>query len=365
MFVNPTNKVGLTHRVVAMLAALAVTLLYSGVYSSVAEAANLTNVSDTLSTSAPGQESAHTIKFTVPTGSDIVAGDIVTIDFPVGVNSDQFKLNGLASGDVTSGIGGTVTITGTGLSITGATLAANATGTITIVSKIINPLDIDSYEVVIATSNGGNPKDLGRTRVAIVDEVLVTARVDTVFDFVVAGIANGVTVNSTDTTDLTSTPNTLAFGTIDSSKAFTMAQDLSVKTNAIHGFVVTVEKDGEFKSSTGAIIDGFKDGTDVNVPEAWVAPTANIASDLTWGHWGMTTTNGINSDEFAGGDEWVAVQDNARLIFAYDGPVDGSVGGGNNPEGQARIGYKVQISDYQEAADDYSTILTYIATPTF
>lgn len=364
MFVNPTNKVGLTHRVVAMLAALAVTLLYSGVYSSVAEAANLTSVSDTLSTSAPGQESAHVIKFTVPTGSDIVAGDTVTIDFPVGVNDNEFKLNGLASGDVTSGIGGTVTVTGTGLSITGATLAALATGTITIASKIINPIDNGSYEVVIATSNGGNPKDLGRTRVAIVDEVLVTARVDTVFDFVVAGVANSQTVGS-DTTDLTSTDSTLAFGTIDSSQAFTMAQDLSVKTNAIHGFVVTVEKDGEFESSTGAIIDGFKDGTDVNVPEAWAAPTANIASALTWGHWGMTTTNDINSNEFGGGDNWVAVQDNARLIFAYGGPVDGSALGGNNPEGQARIGYKVQITDYQEAADDYSTILTYIATPTF
>lgn len=360
MFVNPTNKVGLTHRVVAMLAALAVTLLYSGVYSSVAEAANLTNVSDTLSTSAPSQNANHSIKFTVPAGSAITATGTITISFPV-----EFNLTSLVRGtDVAiTGVGGTPAYSGAGqnITITGVTAAALANVTVAITNNHIqNPATVESYEIVVSTDQG----DLGRTRVAIVDEVLVTARVDTVFDFVVAGVSSTQAVGL-DTTDLASTPNTLAFGTIDSSKAFTMAQDLSVKTNAIHGFVVTVEKDGEFESSTGAIIDGFKDGTDVNVPEAWAAPTASIASDLTWGHWGMTTTNGINGDEFAGGDEWVAVQDNARLIFAYDGPVDGSVGGGNNPEGQARIGYKVQITDYQEAADDYSTILTYIATPTF
>jgi hypothetical protein len=31
----------------------------------------------------------------------------------------------------------------------------------------------------------------------------------------------------------------------------------------------------------------------------------------------------------------------------------------------ARIGYQAQITALQEAGDDYSTTLTYVATPTF
>ena len=43
------------------------------------------------------------------------------------------------------------------------------------------------------------------------------------------------------------------------------------------------------------------------------------------------------------------------------GPADGTTAG----IGAARIGYQVQISALQEAGDDYTTTLRYIATPTF
>ena len=139
-----------------------------------------------------------------------------------------------------------------------------------------------------------------------------------------------------------------------------MAQDLSVLTNATNGFVVTVEQSQNLLSSTGADIDGFADGAYNNTPIAWTAPTAQLANEGTWGHWGLTSEDNLNTDEF-GTDLWVAASTTPRQIFHHNGPADGV----SANSGSTRVGYQVQISSLQEAGDDYTTTLTYIATPTF
>ncbi|NCO62191.1 hypothetical protein GW879_01920, partial [Candidatus Kaiserbacteria bacterium] len=120
--------------------------------------------------------------------------------------------------------------------------------------------------------------DTGRTRVAIVDTVLVTASVDTTFDFTVSGLATSTAVNGTSTTGLT-TATTIPFGVLTSGAVKTMAQKLDVVTNARNGFVVTVEQDGNLQSSTGADVDGFIDGAYTDTPAVWAAPTNNIADE--------------------------------------------------------------------------------------
>jgi hypothetical protein len=50
-----------------------------------------------------------------------------------------------------------------------------------------------------------------------------------------------------------------------------------------------------------------------------------------------------------------------RAIMAHTGPSDGVTPG----IGFATVGYKAEITALQEAGDDYNTMLTYIATPTF
>ena len=47
--------------------------------------------------------------------------------------------------------------------------------------------------------------------------------------------------------------------------------------------------------------------------------------------------------------------------MAHNGAADGT----GNGTGTANIGYQVEISALQEASDDYSTTLRYVATPTF
>ncbi|MCA9366631.1 hypothetical protein KC722_03570, partial [Candidatus Kaiserbacteria bacterium] len=180
-----------------------------------------------------------------------------------------------------------------------------------------------SYEIDITSGTGANG-DAGHTRVAILDNVDVTAQVDTTFDFVVSGVNTiGASVNGT-STSATSSATEIPFGTLSAGVVETIAQRLNVTTNAIGGFVVTVEQDQNLLSSTGADIDGFIDGAYTNTPAAWQAPGNNISDEDTWGHWGLTSEDSdLNTDEF-GSDLWVAASTTPREIFSHDGPSDGT-----------------------------------------
>jgi hypothetical protein len=361
MFVIPTH-VGFTHRVVAMLVACAMVLLSVGAYT--AQAANLIEVSDTLTDSGPSALSGHLFSFEIPTGSTVGAGDDVVITFPAGFAD----VNTVVSGDLTVRIDGGAPVAIGNFAAGATTLTFDNVGstagqviTVELAPGVVtNPGAIGSYEFLITTQNG----DTGRTRVAIVDYVTVTAVVDTSFDFTVAGLATSTGINGTSTTGST-TATEIPFGTLAAGTVYTMAQELTVSTNAINGFVVTVEQDGNLRSSTGADIDGFIDGGYDDTPQAWQAPSNSLLDEDTWGHWGLTSDDSnLNANEFnvgGGGDRWVAASTTPREVFSHTGPADGTT----QDYGLAKVGYQVEITALQEAADDYQTTLMYIATPTF
>jgi hypothetical protein len=357
MFVLSRN-VSAHYRVIATLVATAVVLWASGAFGAV-QAANITFVSDLLSDSDRGVDSNHTISFKPPSG--ISVGQTFTVTFPAG-----FNLTGVTTGDFavtspdanwTEGIAGQV-IT---LTRTTSPVAANATTTLVIngTNKINNPSAAGSYEIAIA----GTMADSGQTRVAIVDNVLVTASVDTVFNFTVNGRATSTLVNG-QTTTKSSSSTTIPFGLLAAGVPQTIAQNLTVQSNAIHGFVVTVHEDQHLLSSTGADIDNFENGNNAVTPATWSSPSNNILLENTWGHWGVTSsdndTTRAAADEF-GANEWQGVSTTPQVIFSHTGPADGITAG----IGSTTVGYRAEITALQEAADDYNTTLTYIATPTF
>jgi len=364
---------------IATLTAIALVLWAVGDHMfTVAEGANLTYVKDTLTDSHPSSLSNHTLEFLSP--GALAAGNTITVTFPsqftgtssVTVGDVDLEINGVDETLVAGGpaatewgfvwSGATMTLTA-GAS---ESLAANATATIKIGSnanggtkRLINTSATSSYEITLTAAT-----NTAQTRVAIIENVLVTANVDTILTFIVYGTSTGTTVNGSPTTTATNTTSiTLPFGTLAPNVSKTLAQDLTLATNAIHGYVVTVEQDQNLLSSTGADIDGFIDGAYTNTPAAWVAPTNNIAQENTWGHWGLTTTDtsllGAGIDFAA--NQWVAASTTPRAIMAHNGPADGTT----QSIGRATVGYQAQISALQEAGDDYNTTLTYIATPTF
>ena len=382
MFVKSTLEVGVTQRVVATLVACAMVMASIGVYQT-AHAANLTLVSNTLSTSEPAVASAHTILFTAT--NDIGPAENITITWDSqddgGAGQDFVDIDTITTAgdllvDVDGGGAAAPTwesVTADSLTISGVTATAGDTVEIVVAEAagIINPTTLDSYEIEIAVANTEN--DIGRTRVVILDTVDVTAIVATTFDFVVSPVDVGISVNGEATTGSSST-TTIPFGILEAGTPEFIAQQLNVTTNSAGGFVVTVEKDAPLESSTGADIDEFVDASGTDTPTAWVEPGGTLAGTETdWGHWGLVAVdNNLQSagTAFSATDQYIAVPSTPRAVFAHNGPTDGQVGIGGpdattDDVGQTFVGYKVEITPLQEAGDDYNTTLTYIATPSF
>jgi hypothetical protein len=346
-------------------------------------AASVADVSNTLSDSSPGSPSNHTITFTTPTG--IANGETITIDFsdgPFGGTStigvlDIDVQNGAS--ELTVSADCTVGSEQVGFSFTGdvlelefcpldgGSIPAGGSTTIEIGShateggngtnQLSNPGTPGSYTIAIA----GTQTDSGATEVVIIDTVLVTATVDTTFTFEVFGVGPDQAVNGATTTGST-TPTAIAFGTLSNGVASTTAQELRVVTNASQGYVVTVAQDDDFRSSGGAIIDGYRDGSYTTTPTSWFSPLAVPGQLNTFGHWGLTSDDATTTrtSEFSE-DTWVAASTSPVVVMSHTGPTDGTGTG----EGTTRVGYRVEISALQEASEEYSTTLRYVATPIF
>ena len=381
MFVKSTLEVGVTQRVVATLVACATIMASIGVYQT-AHAANLTEVSNTLSTSAPNVASAHTIQFDA-TGA-IAPTDNITITWDSqddgAAGQDFGGIDDIAdNSNLSAAVDGSAVTAPTFVSDSADTLVVNGiTATagqtveieVAVGAGIINPTELDSYEIEIAVANTDN--DIGRTRVVILEQVVVTAIVPTIFEFIVDGLATTTDVNGEATTGST-TPTAIPFGVLEAGTPKFMGQQLSVETNANNGFTVSVEQDGPLASSFGADIDSFFDATDVLTPSAWASPDGTLAfGEDGWGHWGMTTEDGATSGvgpAFSAVNQYIAVLDTPTIIFGHTSVCDGTTTGGGTAADDdlclTQVGYKVEITPLQEAGDDYTTNLMYIATPRF
>jgi len=357
-----------------------------------AHAASLTFVSDTLSETASSTPSNHTIVFTSPSG--LSAGQNFTVEFdPTG---SAFDLTAIDDTDIDLDIDGAdqtiaaapsgatwgVVAAGDTITFTSGTGVIPVFGTTTIKigknaaggaanAQIVNPTTNGSYVIRIA----GGMTDSGDTRVLMLNHVKVTASVETIFEFDVQGVLQGVNINgevgAANQTSASSTAQTLPFGILTPNVTKMLAQELRVKTNALHGYAVTVQADGNLLSATGADINPFKDNSAVATPEAWAAPTATIDTDTTYGHEGITSEDAdLNTNEYGTGlyaGNFVATP---RVILSHDGPVtwsgDYSTPATYNPDkATTRVGYRIEISALQEAATDYTQSLHYVATPTF
>lgn len=338
-----------------------------------ANAVSLTNAKDTISDSDISATANHVISYTSITAA--TAGQTIKIQFdPTG---DLFNLGTLALADISAtgmtpvaacGAGtDEVTVTVDNISpdenviltvCAGDTVTAGAK-TITLGNnKITNPNAAASYVISI----GGTQADSASTRVAIIDDVVVTASVDTTLTFTISGIVAGQAINGEPVnTSAPSTATTLPFGTLVAGTPKVLGQQLAVTTNAKNGFVVTVVQDTNLISATGADIDLFQDGSAVANPTSWAAPAGTLANENTYGHYGVTSEDAdLNSDEF-GTAMYAGNLATSRQVFSNTGPSDGTTAN----IGMTRVAYKVQVSALQEAGTDYTNTLTYVATPTF
>lgn len=348
-----------------------------------ADAAALLSVSDTLTDSDLGVRSGHTIRFTTPTELNEVGGSD-TIFFDFDPSGDNFQITDLDVTDfvgetgvtVVAGCGGgssefTLATTSESFTLTlctGDTVSTSTAIVLPIASStsiITNPNSAQSYIVHIETRNAGSAAsilDTADTRVAIIDDVVVTAAVDSSFTFTISAVPSGVQVNGV-TTSTSTTATAIGFGILSATdnSSTTAAQRLNVSTNATNGFTVSVQEDQNLTSSTGADIDMFQDGTATAAPTAWVKPAETLGSEATYGHFGLTSDDDINSNEYGTALFVGNFATTSRAVFHHNGPSDGT----STNIGSTTVAYRIAITELQEAAADYTNTLTYVATPIF
>lgn len=342
-------------------------------------AAALYNFSDTLTDSDLSALSAHRLNFSTTAALDASDTIVITLD----PSSSAFNVENLGASDflsesgidVVGSCGGgsneaTVSTTTEVITLTVCASDTIAAGAIsfqmgaTSTPKITNPSSAGSRIIRVQTTNNGSTvRDSGDARVYIIDDVVVTASVDSTFTFTITGVANGQSVNGSATTTATTTTSTsIPFETLTPNTSKVLAQDLAVTTNAANGFTVTVFEDQNLTSATGADIDLFINGATTSSPVAWTTPANTLNLENTYGHIGITSEDSSLStgDEF-GTDLWAGNIVTPREIFYHNGPADGTTA----HEGATRIGYQVEIESLQEAGNDYTNTLTYVATPVF
>jgi len=373
------NSVGML-KSIAMIAGLAILLWSLGLPSlRFADAANVSAFSDTITDSAPSATIVdHEIAFTATDG--LAAGETLTVEFPAGfglgsITEDDLDLDVdgtpvLTDTVAASGLTWQAAVSGQTITFTSGTDVINALETVVIrigvnavdsgtgANQISNPSSEGSYEIIL----GGSMSDSGFTRVVILTAVTVSAAVDTIFTFAVAGTGAGAELSAGgETTTGVAASTSVPFGTLTELAASSSAHLLSVSTNASNGYVVTVQVDGALQSSTGADIDDLSTG---DTPTNWPSPTSpTLGDESTYGWWGISSDDvsiASRGTQFVAG-QFIGATTTPRAVMGNAGPAN-AVGVG---VGTTTVGFKVEISSLQEAGDDYTTTLTYVATPTF
>jgi hypothetical protein len=229
-------------------------------------------------------------------------------------------------------------------------------------NKVTNPA-AGAYQITV----GGTMADSGTTMVAIISTVTMTAAVSTAFTFTITGVAAGQTSangeSSPSTTTVATTATSVPWGTLTAgaANAETARQDLAVTTNATNGFTVTIQENQPLTAGTGAVIYNFANGTNTATPTAWSSPSKTIGSPMTYGHMGVTSSSTEGTSEFISAKYVGNIQAAPRTIMSYSGPSDGTV----NDKGLTQVGFKIEITSLQAAGNDYTNVLTYVATPVF
>lgn len=230
----------------------------------------------------------------------------------------------------------------------------------------------ETYPVIVknfgnqANPNTATPVDSTTTRIAHIEAVRVTATVDPTISLSVAGVSSGATRCGV-STDITTTALSVPFGTMTLNTFKTLAQDVTVSTNASGGYVVTASENDQL-GKDGATTPFIPDNPGNNT----------LASESTSDEWTTATVNGFGfslqnvdaasvpfqyttatgnctgtfcSRQFAD----IAGSETAQTIFSSS-----TVANAEN----VYVCYRLSVGATQ-AAGDYENQITYTATGTF
>lgn len=318
---------------------------------------------DELSNSMFAENSMHRLSFVLDNTSVVTDGSM-KINF-----DDDFDVSAITSGDVAIS-GGNVIWGGKLINPGARTIVVQFAGDLNSMdgeivveigdtNYIRNPFSVGNFEVGYGLYNSLDGTGLevtgSVTKVHIDEGIQVSASVSEVLVFNVSGVGAGEMVNGF-LTNTSSTSNMIDFGTMFGAGNKIAAHDLSVLTNAPFGYVVETTSNHKLESGSNFVSDFV--GTNVS-PANWIVPSGGIE-----GYFGYTTDDltlgNIPANRFTGG-KWAGFSSTVGYEIMYNnGPADGAT----INEGKNRVGYRLQISDFQPSGV-YGMTVTYVCVPSF
>lgn len=250
--------------------------------------------------------------------------------------------------------------TGTNTPIAPATGTAHTEGT------------ADTYTFIVknfgasANPNTATPYDATTGKIAHIEAVRVTATVDPTISLSVAGVASGATRCGV-STDVTTTALSVPFGTMALNTFKTLAQDVTVSTNATGGYVVTASENDQL-GKDGATTPNIADNPGNNT----------LASESVSDEWTTATVNGFgfslqNVDAASVPFQYTTATGNCTGTFCSRQFAD--IVGAETPQTifssttvanaeNVYVCYRLSVGATQ-AAGDYENQIIYTATGTF
>jgi hypothetical protein len=354
-----------------------------------ANAANLTHISDTVSTTSPSALAKHAITFT--TVSAIPIGGKIIITFPgSGDNTaipsaTTFAFNNLQTTNLSASFsGGSSTCTfyvsapAINCMIATTQVSAGTTVTITVGSTtptLINPTKsaadgtADIWKVWIRTVNALSVRlDTGRATIGTIESVRVEALVEPTLTFSIApvsgaintGNATGCTNSESVNSGISSTTTTVNLGSLNNSSINISAQLITISTNGLNGYVLTATSSGHLiNPSNGVWIPDSTTPTAmaINVPWFGIHP---CGLNVNAGAWGTGTTGGGVNAKYA----WPTITNSLTLASATNGPIGDAAGKGGVGAGLTSVEYAGAVNA-SIPAGIYTSAIIYTATPTF
>jgi hypothetical protein len=170
-------------------------------------------------------------------------------------------------------------------------------------------------------------------------------------------VTSGGTVNGA-TTNITTTATTIPFGTLSSGSPKIGAHDLTVTTNALNGYTITVKgTTSPVLNSGGQNIDEFT-GTNAT-PTTWSSPAGSSASVNT-GFFGYTTNDatlgtGTAARFTTSGPKWAGTTTSPLEVAYSASQVTAEV---------TRVGWEAEVNALQPQGSYTGTVIL-VATPTY
>jgi hypothetical protein len=215
----------------------------------------------------------------------------------------------------------------------------------------------EQYNAVPLDNSGvWTDSDTGTITFTLVDSVLVTAKVDPTFSFLVTGMANNTTHNGI-TTTAGSDATHLPFGNLTAGAVKYVAHQLKVATNTQGGYSVYTKL---YSQMAGVYaqnnIDPF--AAPWAVPTTWTAPTGTTANDNTGWFGGNTTDTNVAGWASSTASKFGGIGLTDVMVMTKNGPDNGQ------DADAVYVTYGISANMYQPS-DYYQGTLVYNAIPTY